>query len=63
MTVWVTEDRRKFTKRAVKTGLAHDGFVEILDGLSPAIWLRPKARCSSPTNSVMPDNRVRLEKV
>ncbi len=35
MTVWVTEDRRKFVKRAVKTGLVHDGFVEILDGLKP----------------------------
>ena len=35
MTVWVTEDRRKFTKRIVKTGLTHDGFAEILDGLKP----------------------------
>lgn len=33
MTVWVTADRRKFTKRVVKMGLTHGGFVEILDGL------------------------------
>jgi membrane fusion protein, heavy metal efflux system len=36
MTVWVTEDRRKFEKRIVRTGLSHGGFVEILDGLKPA---------------------------
>ncbi len=35
MTVWVTTDRRKFTKRIVKTGLMRDGFTEILDGLKP----------------------------
>jgi membrane fusion protein, heavy metal efflux system len=35
MTVWVTEDRRKFIKRVVKTGLSRDGFTEILDGLKP----------------------------
>jgi membrane fusion protein, heavy metal efflux system len=35
MTVWVTEDRRKFIKRIVKTGLVRDGFTEILDGLKP----------------------------
>ncbi len=35
MTVWVTADRRKFTKRTVRTGLSHAGFVEILDGLKP----------------------------
>ncbi len=35
MTVWVTADRRKFTKRIVKTGLMRDGFTEILDGLKP----------------------------
>ncbi len=33
MTVWVTTDRRKFTKRVVTTGLARDGFTEILGGL------------------------------
>ncbi len=33
MTVWVTAGGGKFTKRAVKTGLLHAGFVEILDGL------------------------------
>jgi cobalt-zinc-cadmium efflux system membrane fusion protein len=35
MTVWVAERAGKFVKRAVKTGLAHDGFVEITSGLSP----------------------------
>ena len=35
MTVWVTQDRRKFVKRIVKTGLIHDGFTEIADGLKP----------------------------
>ncbi len=35
MTVWVTEDRHKFVRRIVKTGLTHAGFVEILDGLKP----------------------------
>jgi membrane fusion protein, heavy metal efflux system len=33
MTVWVTADRRKYTKRIVKTGLAHQGFTEIREGL------------------------------
>jgi cobalt-zinc-cadmium efflux system membrane fusion protein len=35
MTVWVTTGGHKYTKRAVKTGLAHEGFVEIQEGLSP----------------------------
>lgn len=35
MTVWVTADRHKFVKRAVKTGLIQDGFVEIQAGLQP----------------------------
>ncbi|MGO9485823.1 MAG: efflux RND transporter periplasmic adaptor subunit [Rhodomicrobium sp.] len=35
MTVWVTENRRKFVKRLVKTGLTHDGFTEIVEGLKP----------------------------
>jgi cobalt-zinc-cadmium efflux system membrane fusion protein len=35
MTVWVTNDRKKFTKRVVKMGLAHQGFAEIVDGLKP----------------------------
>jgi cobalt-zinc-cadmium efflux system membrane fusion protein len=33
MTVWVTTDGRKFMKRLVKTGLAHQGFAEIREGL------------------------------
>ncbi len=35
MTVWVTSDRRKFTKRIVKVGLTHMGFAEIREGLKP----------------------------
>ena len=33
MTVWVTADRRHFSRRVIKTGLRQDGQVEILDGL------------------------------
>jgi cobalt-zinc-cadmium efflux system membrane fusion protein len=33
MTVWVTADRRRFTKRNVKVGLQRDGFRQILEGL------------------------------
>ena len=35
MTVWSTGDRRRFTKRTVKTGLQQDGWTQILEGLSP----------------------------
>jgi cobalt-zinc-cadmium efflux system membrane fusion protein len=35
MTVWVAQGAGRFVKRAVKTGLAHDGFAEITGGLSP----------------------------
>jgi cobalt-zinc-cadmium efflux system membrane fusion protein len=34
MTVWVTADRRKFTRRTVKIGAQHDGYWQILDGIS-----------------------------
>jgi membrane fusion protein, heavy metal efflux system len=34
MTVWVTSDGRKFTKRVVKTGQAYGGFTEIFEGLT-----------------------------
>ncbi len=33
MTVWVTADRRRFTKRVVKIGSLHDGYREILEGV------------------------------
>jgi cobalt-zinc-cadmium efflux system membrane fusion protein len=33
MTAWVTADRRRFTKRTLKTGLQRDGYVQILQGL------------------------------
>jgi membrane fusion protein, heavy metal efflux system len=32
-TVWVTTDRKHFTRRTVKVGLRQNGFAEILDGL------------------------------
>jgi cobalt-zinc-cadmium efflux system membrane fusion protein len=35
MTVWVTTDRRRFTKRTVKIGLEHNGYRQILEGLRP----------------------------
>jgi cobalt-zinc-cadmium efflux system membrane fusion protein len=34
MTVWVTTDRRRFERRAVKTGPEQDGWREIVSGLS-----------------------------
>ena len=33
MTVWVTADRRRFTRRTVKVGQRRDGYAQILDGL------------------------------
>jgi len=33
MTVWVTADRRRFTKRTVKVGLQQDGYRQILEGV------------------------------
>lgn len=33
MTVWVTTDSRRFTKRTVKVGLQQDGWSQILEGL------------------------------
>jgi cobalt-zinc-cadmium efflux system membrane fusion protein len=35
MTVWVTTDRRRFERRAVKTGLTQNGWLQILAGLDP----------------------------
>ncbi len=33
MTAWITEDGHKFFQRIIRTGLAHDGFTEVLEGL------------------------------
>ena len=33
MTAWVTNDRRRFVQRIIKTGLRSDGQVQVLDGL------------------------------
>jgi membrane fusion protein, heavy metal efflux system len=35
MTVWVTSDRRRFTKRTVTLGIQEDGWDQIIDGLKP----------------------------
>lgn len=35
MTVWVTTDRRHFSKRTVKIGLQQDNYDQIIDGLQP----------------------------
>jgi membrane fusion protein, heavy metal efflux system len=35
MTVWVTNDSRRFLKRTVKVGLQQNGWTQILEGLSP----------------------------
>jgi membrane fusion protein, heavy metal efflux system len=35
MTVWVTTDRRHFTRRLVKIGLQHEGYDQILEGVRP----------------------------
>jgi len=35
MTVWVTADRRRFTKRTVRIGLQQDGYRQIMEGLQP----------------------------
>lgn len=35
MTVWVTTDRHRFTRRTVKIGLERDGYRQILEGLQP----------------------------
>ncbi len=35
MTVWVTSDGRRFTKRTVRVGLQQDGWDQILEGLQP----------------------------
>jgi cobalt-zinc-cadmium efflux system membrane fusion protein len=35
MTVWITKDSRRFTKRTVKVGLQQGGWTQIREGLSP----------------------------
>jgi cobalt-zinc-cadmium efflux system membrane fusion protein len=35
MTVWVTNDRRRFTKRTVNAGIRQGDWVQILDGIQP----------------------------
>ena len=33
MTVWITADRRRFTKREVKVGLQRNGYRQLLEGV------------------------------
>jgi cobalt-zinc-cadmium efflux system membrane fusion protein len=35
MTVWVTADRRRFTRRTVKIGLQREGYRQIVEGVQP----------------------------
>jgi cobalt-zinc-cadmium efflux system membrane fusion protein len=35
ITVWVTADRRRFTRRTIKIGMRRDGFVQVVEGLQP----------------------------
>ena len=35
ITVWVTSDRRRFTRRTIKTGIRRGGVVQVLEGLQP----------------------------
>jgi cobalt-zinc-cadmium efflux system membrane fusion protein len=42
MTVWVTTDRHRFTKRAVKIGLQTAGYDQVLDGVRPGEQLVTK---------------------
>jgi cobalt-zinc-cadmium efflux system membrane fusion protein len=35
MTVWVTAERRRFTRRTVKVGIQRDGFRQIIEGVQP----------------------------
>jgi cobalt-zinc-cadmium efflux system membrane fusion protein len=34
-TIWVTADRRRFTRRSVNIGEARDGYRQILNGVQP----------------------------
>ena len=35
ITVWVTTDRRRFTRRTIKIGMRREGYVQVVDGLQP----------------------------
>ena len=35
MTVWLTTDRHRFTRRTVKIGLQHAGYHQIIEGVRP----------------------------
>jgi cobalt-zinc-cadmium efflux system membrane fusion protein len=35
ITVWITSDRRRFTRRTIRAGMRTGGFVQVLEGLQP----------------------------
>jgi cobalt-zinc-cadmium efflux system membrane fusion protein len=43
MTVWVTTDRRRFTRRTVKIGMRREGYVQVVEGLQPGELVATKA--------------------
>jgi membrane fusion protein, heavy metal efflux system len=42
MTIWVTSDRHRFTKRTVRIGLQRDGYDQIVEGVRPGEWVVTK---------------------
>ena len=42
MTVWFAPDSHHFTRRAVKIGMQHEGFDQILDGVRPGTQIVTK---------------------
>jgi cobalt-zinc-cadmium efflux system membrane fusion protein len=43
ISVWVTQDRRKMTRRSVKIGTQSEGYVQILEGLKPGELIATEA--------------------
>jgi cobalt-zinc-cadmium efflux system membrane fusion protein len=43
MTVWVTTDRRRFTRRTVRIGMRREGYVQVVEGLQPGELVATKA--------------------
>ncbi len=50
MTVWVTADRRRFTRRTVKIGEQRDGYRQILDGVQVGELVATEGALSSATS-------------
>jgi membrane fusion protein, heavy metal efflux system len=47
ITVWVTSDRRRFTRRTIKTGMRAGGLVQVLEGLQPGELVATEAALRS----------------